>query len=194
MNLLTALLLALGVGIVGFVLAMLLAKRADKKKLDSAGNESRRILTEANKEAEIIKKEAVLEAREAWMKEKAGFDKDMDQRRREVEKAERAVEEQQSALEKRIEGIDSREKDLVTKEKTLQTRQKGIEIRENEIDAIITSQNEKLQRIAQMTPEEAKKQLMDNMVSEAKMEAAAHIKEIREKAGERARRHARGDG
>lgn len=53
MNVLTALLIALGVGILGYVLATIVARQADKKKLDSAGNESRRILNEAHKEAEI---------------------------------------------------------------------------------------------------------------------------------------------
>ncbi len=191
MNVLTALLIALGVGILGFVLATVLARRADKKKLDSAGNESRRILNEAHKEAEIVKKEAILEARETWLKEKSGFDKEMEQRRREVEKAERAQEDRQNALDKRIESFENRDRELASREKNLAQRQKGIEIREAEIETIIASQNERLQKIAQMTPEEAKRQLMDNMINEAKMEAAAHIKEIREKAERDAEKESR---
>ena len=73
----------------------------------------------------------------------------------------------------------------------MQGREKGISLRETELDGIIAAQNDKLQRIAQMSPEEAKRQLMDNMISEAKMEAAAHIKEIREKAEQDAEKEAK---
>jgi ribonuclease Y len=191
MNLFTALGLALAVGVLGFVLAVILAKRADTKKLDSASNESRRIVSEAKKEAEIIKKEAMLEAREAWMKEKSSFDQDMDRRRREQEKAEKHIDEAQSALLKKTDLITTRENDLVAKETALGSRQKGIELREKEIEKIIAHQNDMLQKIAQMSPEEAKKQLMDNMIGEAKLEAAAHIKEIRDRAERDAEKEAK---
>lgn len=191
MNLVTAVVLAVAVGVVGFLLAYLLAKRADTKKLDSAQNESRRIVAEAKKEAEIIKKEALLEARENWMKEKSSFDKEMDQRRREQDKAEKQIDNQQNQLKSKSEFIESREKEIFAKENSLSSRQKGIELREREIEKIVAHQNEMLQKIAQMTPEEAKKQLMDNMIGEAKIEAAARIKEIRDRAERDAEKEAK---
>jgi len=191
MNLVTAIVLAVAVGIVGFVLAYLLAKRADKKKLDSAQNESRRIVTEAKREAEVIKKEALLEARENWMKEKSGFDKEMEQRRREQEKAEKQIEADQNSLRSKTDLVETREKEISSKENALVSRQKGIELREKEIEKIIAHQNEMLQKIAQMTPEEAKKQLMDNMIGEAKLEAAARIKEIKDRAERDAEKEAK---
>jgi len=63
--------------------------------------------------------------------------------------------------------------------------------REEELEQIINKQNERLQKIAQMTPEEAKKQLMDNMIATARMEAAQYVKEIKEKAEVEAEKEAR---
>lgn len=191
MDVLIVVLAALVAFVAGYLVAGALSRRADQKNLDSARNEARRILAEADKEAEIKKKEAVLEAREAWYKEKAGFDEEMEKRRRSQEKAEKDLESRLQSADQRLKSIDHREKEIASKETSISTRQRGIELREAEIDKIISTQNEKLQKIAQMTPEEAKKQLMDNMISEAKMEAAQYIKDIREKAEQDAEKEAR---
>jgi ribonuclease Y len=73
----------------------------------------------------------------------------------------------------------------------MHTREKGIELAEEELQQTLESQNVKLQKIAQMTPEEAKKQLMDNMTNQARVEAAEHIKEIKEQAKREAEKEAR---
>jgi len=182
---------ALLAGLVGFGLAWVLARRIGKQSLLQTKEEASRILAEAEKEAAMRQKEAVLEAREEWLKVKSSFDKEMEGKRRELEQYEKRLEDKNSTIQKKVDFLETREKDLGGREKGLHGREKGIEIREEEIEKIITVQNEKLQKIAQMTPEEAKRQLMDNMIGEAKVEAAARIKEIREKAEEDAEKEAR---
>lgn len=182
---------ALLTGLVGFGLAWVLARRIGKQSLLRSKEEASRILAEAEKEAAMRQKEAVLEAREEWLKVKSTFDKEMEGKRKELEQYEKRLEDKNSTIQKKVDFLETREKDLGGREKGLHAREKGITIREEEIEKIINVQNEKLQKIAQMTPEEAKKQLMDNMVGEAKVEAAAMIKEIREKAEEDAEKEAR---
>ena len=182
---------ALLAGLVGFGLAWVLARRIGKQSLLQTKEEASRILAEAEKEAAMRQKEAVLEAREEWLKVKSNFDKEMEGKRRELEQYEKRLEDKNSTIQKKVDFLETREKELGGREKGLHGREKGIEIREEEIERIITVQNEKLQKIAQMTPEEAKKQLMDNMIGEAKVEAAAMIKEIRDKAEEDAEKEAR---
>ncbi len=179
------------VAVVSFSAAWFISRRLGEKSLNNARQESQRIINEARKEAEIKKKEAILEAREEWFKVKSNFDREMETKRRELETLEKNLNEKNSSLLKKFELLETRDKELGNREKSLHGREKGIEIREREIAEIIRSQNEKLQRIAQMTPEEAKKQLMDNMVADAKMEAAAYIKEIKEKAEQDAEKEAR---
>ncbi len=184
-------LVAVIAAIVGFVVAWLLAHRVGEKNVKAAREEAQRILKEAEKEADIRKKEAALEAREEFLKVKSDFDRKMEGKRREFEKLQKQLDERVADAEKRASFLEDREREISSREKTLQTRQKGIELRESELEQIIASQNDKLQKIAQMSPEEAKKQLMENMYSEAKMEAAGYIKEIKEQAERDAEKEAR---
>jgi len=158
------------------------SRRLGRKKVHSAGEEARRIISEATKEAEIRKKEAALEAREDFLKIKAKFDQEMTSRRQELDKLAKRLEDKEANLQKKADFIEGKVLELSGRESTLSAREKGIGLRERELQDIIARQNERLQKIAQMTPEEAKKLLMDNMVEEAKREAAAFIKEIRDKA------------
>ena len=182
---------ALVVGAVAFVAAWFLAHRVGEKSVSSARSQASRIIAEAEKEAQIKKKESALEAREEWLKVKGTFEKEIDERRREVEKIEKKLDEREGSIQKRLDAIDARDRDLANRDKTMQGRERGITLRETELEQIITSQNDRLQKIAQMSPEEAKRQLMDNIVGEAKLEAAAKIKEIREQAEQNAEKEAK---
>ncbi|HKK19859.1 MAG TPA: ribonuclease Y [candidate division Zixibacteria bacterium] len=170
------------VGVASFLLFAYLARRANATKLTEAQAAAKKIINEAENEAKIRKKEAVLEAREEWLKLKSEFETESEKKRRELEDLEKRLDVQQSGLEKKLEFLEVRDREFSSREKNLVGREKGIELRENELTQIIDAQNDKLQKIAQMTPEEAKRQLMDNMIHAAKAEAAAHIKEIKEKA------------
>ncbi|MEW5796412.1 MAG: ribonuclease Y [Candidatus Zixiibacteriota bacterium] len=180
--------LALGVG---FALAWLIARRVGAQSLAKIESQARRMIGEAEKEADMRRKEAALEIREKTLKEKAELDREMGARRRELDLAEKQLDEQKSALAKKIDVIDGKERELESRAKSFQTREKGIELAEEELQKVLKKQNEQLQRIAQMTPEEAKQQLIDNMTAEAKREAAAHIKEIKEKAEQDADKEAK---
>ena len=183
--------IALLCALVGFGLAWFLARRLGKQSLQKAEETVRRIVAEAEKEAAIKKKEAVLEAREEFLTVKDQFDRESEAKRRELESFEKKLDDKNTNVQKKLDYLETRERDLGGREKSMQGREKGITIREAEIEKIIAVQNDKLQKIAQMSPEEAKKQLMDNMIGEAKMEAAAMIKEIRDKAEEDAEKEAR---
>ncbi len=177
--------------VAGFFLSWLVVKRITRDRVIDATAEAKRIVAEANKEAEIKIKEARLEAKEDWLKRKSDFEKQAATKTKELDDTERQLNEKVSALQKKIDIIEDRDADLNKREKGILTREKGIELRETELEDTINKQNEKLQIIANMTPEEAKKLLMDNMISTAKIEAAQHIKDIKEKAEQEANKEAK---
>ncbi|NOY88380.1 MAG: ribonuclease Y [FCB group bacterium] len=178
--------IAVVVGVISFILFGYLARRASDNRVKESKAEAKKIISEAENEAKIKRKEAILEAREEWLKLKTNFEEKSEKLRREQDEISKRLEAQQATVSKKLEFLEVRERELANRENNIQTREKGIELRENELAQIITAQNQKLQKIAQMTPEEAKKQLMDNMINDAKLEAAAHIKEIKEKAEQEA--------
>ncbi len=183
--------IAIVIGLVSFFVSWHMARHLSSKKLSGAAKEATRLVEEAEKEARIKRKEAALEAREEWLKRKGDFEREAETKRRELETAEKRFQERQATLEKKLDFLQDRDRELSGREKVMQSREKGVTLRENELEEVIRIQNEKLQRIAQMTPEEAKKQLMENMVNAAKIEAAAHIKEIRDQAERQADKEAK---
>lgn len=190
-ELLITILVSLAVGAIGFGLAWTLARRMGRNSLQNAETQSKRMVAEAEKEANLLRKEAALEAKEDFLKEKVVFDTDKQNQLKELTSLERRLDDKNGTLQKKVDIIEKREHDLTIKEKNNLTRDKGIAIREEELEALLRTQNERLERIAQMTPEEAKKQLIDNMVGQAKMEAAGMIKDIREKAEREAEKESR---
>ncbi len=190
-NILVLIAVALGVGAAASVIAWQLSRKLGKKSLEASQAQAKQIITEAENEAKIRKKEAALEAKEEALRLKTEFERDAEGKRRELESVEKRVRDGESSLQKKLDFIDTKERELTNRDRVIQGKEKGIELREKELDEIITQQNDKLQKIAQMTPEEAKRQLMDNMISAAKLESAAHIKEIREKAEQEAEKEAR---
>lgn len=189
-NLVSTLLAVIAFGI-GFGVAWLIARRVGARSMAKIEAQAQRIIGEAEKEADMRRKEAALEIREKTLKEKAELEREMGGRRRELDLAEKQLDEQKNALLKKIDVIDGKERELEGRAKSFQTREKGIELAEEELQRVLKKQNEQLQRIAQMTPEEAKQQLIDNMTSEAKREAAAYIKEVKEKAEQDAEKEAK---
>ncbi len=187
---LTVLLTMVGI-IVGFFAGWFILKRIGDKRIANAEETAKKIIAEGEKEAGIKKKEALLEAREEWYKVKSNYEREIQNKKNELQKLERSLQDRQSNLDRKIESHAKLEKELLAREKTLSGREKGIAIRESELDTIIRDQNEKLERIAGMTADEAKKELKENLINEAKLEAAAMIKEIKEKAEQDAEKEAK---
>jgi len=177
--------------IIGFAIAWLILRRIGDKRIANSEELARKVIAEAEKEAEIKKKEALLEAKEEWYKVKSNFERELQNKRNEIQKIERKLHDRESSLDKREESVAVHEKDLSSRERTMSGREKGITIRENELDTMIRTQNEKLERIAQMTAEEAKAELKENLIGEAKLDAAAMIKDIRDKAEQDADKEAK---
>lgn len=183
--------IAVVVAAVAYFVGSFLAKRAVADKVEAANKEAGRIVTEAGKEAQIKKKEAILEAKEQFLKKKTDFDREAETIRRQQQDKAAALRESESSLGKKVDLIEKREREILGREKGVVTREKGIGLREDELEVIIARQNEQLQKIAGMTPDEAKKQLMDNMINAARVDAAAHIKEIKDKAEQDANKEAK---
>lgn len=174
--------IALVVALVSFFLSWILARKSLKKEIETAKAESQSIVSKAESEAQLSRKEASLEAKEEQLKLKTEFERESEAKRKELNSVERKLSEQETTLTKKLEFVDVKAREIGNRETAIQTREKGITIRETELDHIISNQNIKLEKIAQMSTEEAKKQLMDNLLATARMEAAAFIKEIKDQA------------
>ena len=173
--------------IIGAILAgafggYILKQMSSAKKIRSSESLSARIIEEAKKESETIKKEAILQAKENLLKMKGDFDRETKERRNELDGLEKKIRSKEENLDKRIDLLEQKELNIESREKTLISRESAIEEKHRRLDAVIEEQKNKLENIAGMSAEEARNILIQSIESDAKRDAAATVRKIEEEA------------
>lgn len=169
--------LVLGVGLVaGYFLHRYQAERAAKNQQDKADN----ILKGANEQARLIESQA----RENATKIVQAAESEMKERRIELNK-------ETERLDKRRSEVDSRSDRLEQREQQINKRQSQVDRRGNEIDKLHEEQVIKLEQIAQLSPDEAKKELFAAVEKEARGDMARIIRQIEAEAREEGEKRAR---
>ncbi len=153
-----------------------------KNSIEVAKEKSKSIIEDAEKEAKHIKREKLLEVKDEWLKKKQEFDADVNSKKQKLQNHEKQLETREENLEKKYEVVTQKEKEIKASEKTLVTQKQDLEKKHSELDTLIVEQNVRLEKTAGLTSDEAKKMLMENMISKAKSDAAQSIKEIRDQA------------
>lgn len=183
--------LALGGLAAGFGLGLLIKGRAAAGKIKDAEAEATRIVSSAEREAETKRKEAVLEVKDKLYQARADFEKESRDKRQELQNQERRLAQKEENLEKKIDTVEKREAENVRRERELTAREKVAVEKEERFEKGLREQRQLTEKIAGMTAEEAKRQLMVSMEDEAKYEAAKTIKRIEDEAKEEADKKAK---
>lgn len=174
------LLIIIGVLLFGMALGYGLNRKLARKRLQSAGTISERIVAEAKKDAETIKKEAVLQAKETLLKTKTEFEKDTREKKIELDNWEKRLRLKEENLDKRIDSLSQKETNMENREKSLLQKESVLNEKHGKLDRIIEEQRERMERIAGITSEEAKNYLIQSMEEEARREAGAVLRKIEE--------------
>jgi len=174
--------------VAGFGLCMFYYRAITRKRLKEVKNESSRILEDAKKEADSIIREAELEAKDITLKIKTEAEKELRERRAELNQLDKRLRHREEMFDRKLEQLDKKEYYLSKREKELNNREKAIEQREAEVQDLINKQRETLERLSNMSSEEAKKELLKRVEEEAKYEAAKIAKRIEDEAIEAADR------
>ena len=182
-------------GVAGFLLGVLLAlciswlrRKQRRIQTELAQSTAARIIEEAKKEVNAIRKEAEIQARDGILQAKMDFEKEARETRRELQGLEKRLINKEESLDKRVETGEKREAELGRQEASVKAREKAVEENRSECDRLGNEVRGQLERVAGMTREEAKKSLIDQMVEEAKYESAKRIRIIEEEAREEATR------
>jgi ribonuclease Y len=183
--------IAVVVAIVAFFLGWLISRRIGEMKVGKAEELAKKIIEEADKEAKIKKKEALLEAKDEWYKAKVNFEKELQIKKSELGRLEKKLTEREANLDRKVDILTKKEREIQNRDKVLFAKEKGVRAKNDELNRKIADQNKQLERIAQMTSEEAKKLLMENLESQARHEATQLIKEIKENAEQTAEKEAK---
>lgn len=180
--------LALGAGL-GVGLA--LRRQISRKKAEEAKALAASIVKDAEQQARAMKKEAELEAKDAELKAKAQFEKESQEKLRELQQMEKRLQAKEDNLEKKFNLMEKREEELHKEEQSIADRKKHSEGLEKKYMEMVADVRRQLEHVAGISAEEARRQLKESVVEEAKKDAAREVLEIEERAKEDAAKQAR---
>ena len=170
--------------IAGAIIGYVFRRFTSEKLINGAENHAKKIVEDAIKEAETKKKEKLVEAKEEAHRIKQESDKENRERRNEIQKLERRLIAKEENLDKKNENLDK-------KNERLNKELKDLEIRESEIEKLVEKQKEELERVANISSEEAKKIILEEVRQESIKDAANIIREIEQNAKDNAEKNAR---
>ena len=184
MPIIVQIIILLAVAGITFGVGYLVRKNIAEKEILSAEFKAKEIIAEASKSAESVKKEKVLEAKEEAHQIRKEIDRETKDRRAELQKLERRYLQKEESLDKKVLTLESKEEKLATKLKL-------VEDREMEANELYAQQIKELERISELTIEEAKNQLLADVEKDIKHDTVLLIKDIESKAKEEANKKAK---
>ena len=157
-----------------FGLGILVRKITAEKKLGSAEEQARKILEDAIRNAESAKKEAIISAKDEIFKMQKEADFEVKERRKEVSRLERRVIQKEESLDAKLENLEK-------KEATLAEKLSDADNLKAQVQNTLEAQIKTLERMAGLTKEDAKAELVAKLDSEMQHETALKIAEYEEK-------------
>ena len=182
--------LVLGVSI-GFVIARSRARTQQELERKRGQDEASRILKRAEDEAENALRAGELAGREEGFRLRDAWEKEENRRREEIERAERRVEERLGASDRQVEHLNSREEELDRRSEEVKRREGELEREAGEVERTEAEARRRLEKLAGLSAQEAKRELIESLRDTAKAEAANTLREIKEQAQKDAEREAK---
>ena len=138
----------------------------------------RKIIEEAEKEAEVIKEKKLLEVKEKFLNKKSELEKEVQQRNQQIQQHENRLKQRELSLNQRQDDLNRKKGDLETDRKRLENQQQALARREEELKSLEAQEREKLEAISGLSADEARERLVESLKDEAKTDAASYINEI----------------
>ena len=177
-------LVSMGAMLIGMLLGYIIRRIIAEKKIRSAEIMADNIVIDARKKAESTKKEMLIEAKDEIHVLRLDLEKETRERRNEIQTHERRNVQKEESLDKKISNLERKEKDVA---KSL----RDVESLKNEYSIKIGRQNEELERIAALSKEDAKRELLENLDKTLTREKVTRIREmeseIKEESGKKAK-------
>jgi ribonuclease Y len=181
--------------IIGLIIGFVIAKSAEKNKatstLANAEKEAKRILIDAQKEGENIKKDKILQAKEKFIELKTEHEKVINSKDRKMADAEKRIKDKESKLSSELAKSKNASSQLEAKTEDYDNRIVFLEKKQEEINKVLQQKIKQLEVISGLSAEDAKEQLMESLKETAKSEAMALIQDTVEEAKLTAQQEAR---
>ncbi len=187
----TMLLSAAGGVALGALLFYVLFYRRDQQKAELLTRDAEQKLKDAETQAESKLRAADIDAKDIVFKAKTAAEKEADQRRAELLGQEKRLGQKEEQIDKRLDQVAQREKELERREQNVGKKEADVESQEKRLGALEKEAQGKLEEVASLSVEEAKRRLMEQLEGEARKHAAAEVAKIEAEAQTEARDRAR---
>lgn len=182
--------LGFALGGASFFLGWFLNARSGQNKIIASEDRAKKILEEAGKEANTLKREKLLEVKDEWYKKKKDFESEAQSKRSKLQAFEKQLQNREENVEKKLDLLNKKETAVQGTERDLSERQRRLTEKEQELTRLIEEETNRLERISGVSREDAKRHLNEHLIEAAKTEAAHLLKEVRDNAKVEARREA----
>lgn len=180
------------VGIAGGVFAgKLLFAKDTRKQVEDAEQQAKKLIADAQLQSENLKKEKILEAKEKFVQLKSDHDKDVTERTRKIAEAENKIKQKEVTLNQKDQSLEKQIKDNEVIKENLNRQLEVVSQKRTELEKHQEEHIRKLEKIAALTAEEARNQLIDGLKQEAHSRALSIQQEIIDDAKLKANKEAR---
>lgn len=170
--------------VIGAVVAVVILNTLLKKKRTQ-------ILQEAEKQGETLKKDKILQAKEKFLQLKEEHERTMKDRERKFQSLEDKARAKENSLSQKTENVNRKEKEIDALKADLEEQLNVVNVKKAELEKTQSKRVAELSKISNMTPEDAKNQLMEALKDEARTGALQFIKDITDEAKLNANREAK---
>ncbi len=167
------------IGIIGLFAGAMIAWFLTGK---AANSRAQKILSDAEKDADVIRKKMLLEAREENMALKAEAEKQANARVSKIQLTENRLKQREMSLNQKQEELNKKSTELDEIKQNIVSQQEFLEKKNSEMERLHRQSVEKLETISGLSAEEAKERLVESLKEEAKTGAQSYINDIMEEA------------
>lgn len=173
---------------VGFYVSRMYLERIGTTKVLDAEERAVQIVQEAQKEANDYKELKVNEVNQEWKKRKREFDQEVTIKNNKFVQLQKQIRQKEVSLNNQVRDIRETEKKLQEQKDELRHQTESVHTRSVELERIFMEQNQRLESISNLTADEARQMLIDNMIAKAREEATETIHQVHEEAEQKAER------
>lgn len=177
--------------VVGFIIGRVISDKMRNAKVGTVETVVAKMKEEAEQECKAIKKEAILEAKEQEIKLRNDFERDTKEKKAELQKAEQRINQKEELLNKRDGNLLKQKEELEQQKKELDRKVSSIQAKQEKIDQQYEMVVAKLEEISGLSKEEAKKQLSDAILDDARKDVAMQVRSMEQEAKDEADKKAK---
>ncbi|MBR2648359.1 MAG: ribonuclease Y [Sediminibacterium sp.] len=177
--------------IIGVVAGKIIFAKNTKQQVEEANLQAQTIIKEAELRAETIKKEKQLEAKERFVQLKAEHDREVLDKNRKIGEAENRIKQKEIAINQKEAGIDKQVKENEAIKENLNRQIELVNHKRTELEKHQEEHIRRLEKVAGLSAEDAKQQLIESLKQEAQTQALSLQQEIIEEAKQKANKEAR---